>query len=157
MNRVILFFITSLIALMIGWGVGGYITYNKTIETVGKIPASPIIVKSYYDKEKHAVIFSFFNSGTLPLNVVSQSFVFKPGKESKEKSYQIENIPVNIPLIPLGITTVALKLKKGTEELKNGDVIMATIYYTHPLSKDVYSVAHRFEYGIKKNSPNNKK
>ena len=146
MNRVVLFFVTSLLALVLGWGIGGYITYNKTIEAVGKIPASPIIVKSIYDRNNHAVVFSILNMGTLPLTVVSESFIFKPGKESSEKRYEMKNIPASIPLIPLGITTVALKLKEGTQELKSGDIVMATLHYVHPLSKDVYTVSHKFEF-----------
>ncbi len=146
MNRVSLFFVTSLIALVLGWGIGGYITYNKTIEAVGKIPASPIIVKSVYNREKHSVVFSILNLGTLPLTVVSESFIFKPGKESSQKRYELKNIPTNIPLVPLGITTVALKLKEGTQELKSGDIVMATLHYVHPLSNDVYTVSHKFEY-----------
>ena len=146
MNRVILFFVTSLLALVIGWGIGGYITYNKTIEAVGKIPASPIIVKSVYDRSHHAVIFSILNLGTLPLTVVSESFIFKPGKESSEKRYKMENIPASIPLVPLGITTVTLKLKEGTQELKSGDIVMVTLHYIHPLSDDIYTISHKFEY-----------
>ncbi len=146
MNRVVFFFISSLLALVLGWGIGGYIAYNKTIDAVGKIPASPIIVKSVYDREKHAVVFSFLNPGTLPLTVIGEDFIFKPGKESKEKNYEIKNIPANIPLVPLGITTVALKLKEGTQELKTGDIVMATIHYIHPLSSDIYTVSHKFEY-----------
>ncbi len=150
MNRVILFIATSLLALVLGWGIGSYITYNNTIETIGKIPASPIVIGAKYDKATHSVIFSVFNPGTLPLYVNSQSFVFKPGKETTQKEYAVENIPVNIPLIPMGITSVALNLKKGTPDLKNGDIVLTTLYYTHPLSKDIYSVSHKFEYGKKK-------
>jgi hypothetical protein len=138
-----------LIALILGWGIGSYITYNNTIEKIGKIPGSPIIVSAKYDKENHAVIFSVLNPGTLPLKVVSQSFVFKPGKETSQTEYAIENIPVSIPLIPMGITSVALKLKSGTPELKKGDIVMTTLHYTHPLSKDLYSVTHKFEYTTK--------
>ncbi len=146
MNRVVLFFVTSILALVLGWGIGSYIAYNKTIEAVGKIPASPIIVKSVYDKSHHAVVFSILNLGTLPLTVVSESFIFKPGKESSEKRYKMENIPASIPLVPLGVTTVTLKLKKGTQELKSGDIVMATLHYIHPLSEDIYTVSHKFEY-----------
>ncbi len=146
MNRVFLFFVTSLLALILGWGIGGYITYNKTLDAVGKIPGSPIIIKSAYDKSSHSVIFSILNPGTLPLTVISESFVFKPGKETSEKRYEMKNIPAQVPLIPLGITTVSLKLKEGSQELKAGDIVMATIHYVHPLSDDVYTVSHKFEY-----------
>ena len=50
MNRVVLFFVSSIIAIMLGWGIGSYITYNNTIEAVGKIPGSPIVIGAVYDK-----------------------------------------------------------------------------------------------------------
>ncbi len=149
MNRVVFFIVSSLLALLIGWGIGSYITFNNTIEQVGKIPGSPIVVKVVYDKSAHAVVLSVLNPGTLPLTVTNESFVFKPGKETKQKQYSVENIPVKIPLLPLGITTVTIKLKKGTEALKNGDIVLTTLHYVHPLSKDVYTVSHKFEYSKK--------
>jgi len=148
MNRVVLFFVTSIIAIMLGWGIGGYITYNNTIEAVGKIPASPIIIGAVYDKSAHSVILSVMNPGTLPLTVKEESFTFKPGKQSSQKAYAVENIPVNIPLIPMGITTVAIKLKKETQELKVGDIVNTTLKYVHPLSKDEYFVKHGYEHGV---------
>jgi len=151
MNRVILFLVSSAIAILLGWGTGSYITYNKTMEAVGKIPASPIVVNVSYNKSTHSVIYSMFNPGTLPLTITAQSFIFKPGKETSEKKYSVQNIPVNIPLIPLGITTVSLKLKKGTKELMQGDIVQTTFHYKHPLSTDVYTVTHTFEYEKKEN------
>ena len=146
MNRVLVFFISSLLALLIGWGIGGYITYNNTIDKVGQIPASPIVVKSVYNKEAHAVIYSVYNPGTVPLTVTNQSFIFKPGKETTQKAYEVANIPVNIILPPLTTAIVRMNLKKGTEKLKQGDIILSTLHYVHPLSNDVYTVSHRFEY-----------
>ncbi len=146
MNKITIFFITSLIAIFLGWGIGSYITYNNTIEQVGKIPASPIITLAQYDKKNHAVLLSILNSGTIPLTVISKSFVFKPGKDSKQKSYEMANIPANIVLPPLAVTIVALDLKKGSNPLEAGDIVMSTIHYTHSLSKDVYTVSHKFEY-----------
>ncbi len=146
MNKTVIFFVTSIIAIFLGWGIGSYITYNNTIEKVGKIPASPIITLAEYDKKTHSVLLSILNPGTTPLTVTSKSFVFKPGKETAEKSYEMTNIPANIILPPLTITAVALNLKKNTNALKTGDVVMSTITYTHPLSKDTYTVSHRFEY-----------
>ncbi|WP_457638786.1 hypothetical protein [Persephonella sp.] len=144
MNRLTLFFVISIIGILLGWGIGGYITYNNTIEAVGKIPASPIVVKAVYDRPTHSVIFSVLNPGTLPLTVKKQSIRFTPGKSSGEKEYQIQDIPVNVPLIPLGITTVAVKLKKGSQELKTGDIVDITLEYVHPLSTDRYYVKHGY-------------
>ncbi|WP_029522344.1 hypothetical protein [Persephonella sp. KM09-Lau-8] len=148
MNRVVLFFVSSVIAIMLGWGIGSYITYNNTIEAVGKIPGSPIVIGAVYDKPTHSVVLSIMNPGTLPLTVKEESFIFKPGKQSSQQAYTVEHIPVNIPLIPMGITTVAIKLKKGTPELKTGDIVKTTLKYVHPLSKDEYFVKHGYEYGV---------
>jgi len=150
MNRVLFFIISSILAIILGWGIGTYITYNNTIERIGKIPASPIIKEATYDKKNHTIVFSVLNPGTLPLYVKAQSLVFKPGKESKEKEYTVENIPVDIPLIPMGITTVNIQLKKGTSKLKSGDIVMITLHYVHSLSQDIYSVVHSFEYSKEK-------
>ncbi|NPA12363.1 MAG: hypothetical protein GXO45_00085 [Aquificae bacterium] len=146
MNRITVFFVVAVVGILLGWGIGSYLTYNKTMEAVGKIPASPIVVKALYDKPIHAIVFSVFNPGTVPLNIKRQSFVFKPGKETTEKGYSMQNIPVDIPLPPLTITTVVIKLKKDTQELKVGDVVNVELEYIHPLSPDRYIVKHGYEH-----------
>ncbi len=136
----------SLLGVIVGWGVGSFLTYRKTIRAISSVPASPIIIGAKYDKAKNELLYSVYNPGTLPIKVFQESVVFTPGSKSKEAAYVISNIPVSVTLAPMAVTQVELKLKSGAESLKIGDVVAGTLYYTHPLSKDIYSVAHPFTY-----------
>ncbi|NPB06039.1 MAG: hypothetical protein GXO03_00375 [Aquificae bacterium] len=146
------FLISALIALaglMVGGGTASYLTYNKLIRQFQNIPGSPIILTAVYDKEKHILLYTITNPGTTPLTIVEKALVFTPGKESKEQAYILSNIPANVVLPPLSTVVVELKLKAETEELKPGDVVVATFTYQHPLSDDLYTVVHTFEHGPK--------
>ncbi len=139
--------VIALAGIVVGAGSGSYLTYNNLMRKVGSIPASPIVMQAKYDREKHQINYSILNPGTLPLTIVEKSFVFRPGKETKEKAYVVADIPASITLPPGAVTMVSLKLKEETEELKTGDVVVVTFTYTHPLSRDLYTVVHPFTYG----------
>ncbi len=136
----------ALAGLIVGGGVGSYFTSNKLLKQFQNIPGSPIILNAVYNKEKHLITYTVSNPGTLPITIIEKAFVFKPGKETKEKGYILSNIPANITIPPLSVLAVQLKLKEGTEKLKVGDLVIATFTYKHPLSKDFYNVVHTFEY-----------
>ena len=138
--------VIALVGIVVGAGSGSYLTYNNVMRKVGSIPASPVVLQAKYDKKKHQIDYSILNPGTLPLTIVEKSFVFRPGKETKEKAYVVADIPANIALPPGAVTMVSLKLKEETEKLKIGDVVVVTFTYTHPLSKDLYTVVHPFTY-----------
>jgi len=142
--------LVAFVTLFLGWAVGTFFTQRTVAKVVATIPGSPIVVDAKYDKEKHAVLYSILNPGGMPLTVVEESFVFTPGKKSKEEGYVVSHIPVHVVLPPGVVTTVELKLKAGTEKLKLGDAVLATFTYVHPLSKDLYSVIHPFTLGVKK-------
>ncbi len=133
-----------LMGLIVGAGAGSYLTYNNVMRKVGSIPASPIVLQAKYDREKHRLDYSILNPGTVPLKIVEKAFVFTPGKESKEKGYVVADIPANIVLPPGSVAVVSVDLKKGTQELQVGDVVVTTFTYTHELSKDLYTVVHPF-------------
>ena len=139
--------VIALAGIVVGAGSGSYLTYNNLMRKVGSIPASPIVMQAKYDREKHQINYSILNPGTLPLTIVEKSFVFRPGKETKEKAYVVADIPASITLPPGAVTMVSLKLKEETEKLKVGDVVVVTFTYTHPLSRDLYTVVHPFTYG----------
>jgi hypothetical protein len=136
--------LTLVFSLILGWNVGSFFAGRSAEKLVSQIPGSPVVINAKYDKEKHSIIYSVLNPGGMPLNVVEESFVFTPGKESKEKSYIVSHVPVHVVLPPGTITEVELKLKTGTEKLKVGDAVLATFTYVHPLSKDLYNVIHPF-------------
>ncbi|NPB08536.1 MAG: hypothetical protein GXN96_06370, partial [Aquificae bacterium] len=102
-----------------------------------------------YDKEKHLVRYAISNPGTTPITIIEKAVVFTPGKESKERAYILSDIPANIEIPPLSVVVAEIKLKAETEELKPGDVVVATFTYRHPLSRDLYTVVHSFEHGPK--------
>lgn len=144
-----LLILISFIMLFLGWIIGTFFTQRTVAKVVASIPASPIVVNAKYDKEKHAIYYSMLNPGGMPLTVVEESFVFTPGKNSKEKGYILSHIPVHVVLLPGAITQVELKLKAGTQKLQVGDAVLATFTYTHPLSKDIYTLVHPFTMGVK--------
>ncbi len=137
----------TVIALVLGWAIGGFFTGTSVSKVIASLPGSPIVVDAKYNKDSHTIEYSILNPGGTELNIIQESFVFKPGKETKEKSYIVSNIPVNVKLLPGVVTKVELKLKAGTEALHFGDVVLATFTYTHPLSPDLYTVVHPFTMG----------
>ncbi len=141
--------LVSLVALFLGWGIGEFFGTRSVERIVASIPASPIVVDAEYNRKNHSIVYSMLNPGGLPITIVNESFVFTPGKKSSEKEYVVSHIPVHVILPPGVITRVEMKLKSGTEKLKIGDAVWATFSYVHPLSPDIYTVAHPFTMGIK--------
>ena len=138
----------TIVAILLGWSIGAFFTERTVAKMVASIPASPIIVAAEYNKDKHAITYSILNPGGTELTVVQESFVFTPGKNSKEKGYIVSNLPVHVTLPPGVITAVELKLKEGTKKLQIGDAVLATFTYLHPLSSDLYTVVHPFKLGV---------
>ena len=143
----IVLIIVTIIAIFLGWTIGSFFTKTTVAKAISSIPASPIIVDAKYDKKIHTIKYYILNPGGTEITVIRQSFIFKPGKLSKEKEYIVSNIPANLKLPPGVITKLQLKLKKGTEKLKLGDIVLSTFSYVHPLSPDVYTVVHSFKMG----------
>ncbi len=144
--------VMTILALVLGWVIGGFFTSTSVSKVLASIPASPIVVDAKYNESNHTIEYSMLNPGGTSLTIIQESFVFQPGKETKEKSYIVSNIPVNVKLLPGVITKVELKLKAGTEALHFGDVVLATFTYTHPLSGDLYTVVHPFTMGQAKSA-----
>lgn len=136
--------ISIVLALILGWFIGNFITGTTVAKAIASIPGSPIVMDAKYNKEKHSIEYSVLNPGGTELRIVEEAFVFKPGKETKEEAYVLSHIPANIKLPPRAITKVELALKAGTEKLHFGDVVMTTFTYTHGLSNDLYTVMHPF-------------
>ena len=143
----IVLIVVTIVAIFLGWTIGSFFTGTTVAKAISSIPASPIIVDAKYDKDSHSIDYSILNPGGTEITIIQQSFIFKPGKESKEKGYIVSNVPENLKLPPGVITKLQLRLKKGTEKLKLGDIVLSTFSYIHPLSPDVYTIAHSFEMG----------
>jgi len=138
----------SIVALILGWGIGSFFTERSVAKLVASIPASPIVVDAHYNREKHMITYSILNPGGTPLTIVDESFVFTPGKNSQQKAYIVSHVPIHQVLPPGVITQVKLKLKAGTEKLQIGDAVLATFTYVHPLSPDIYTVTTPFKLGM---------
>ncbi len=149
--------IVALVSIFLGWTIGNFFTTTTLSKAIAQIPASPIILSAEYNKKEHSITYSILNSGGTEVKIVQQSFIFKPGKESNEKGYIVSNIPVNIKLNPGVITKLEMKLKKGTEKLHIGDIVLSTFSYVHPLSTDIYTIAHSFELGTSNKENSNSK
>ncbi len=136
----------AILGLFVGAGAGGYITYNRVMRTVQNIPASPIVVGAEYDRDNNRLVFSVLNPGTLPLSLDNYSIAFTPGESTQQQAYFISNIPLGITINPMEVAVVYINLKEQALPLEIGDIVTTTIFYTHPLSPDVYSVVHPFVY-----------
>ncbi len=146
-KRVWLLLFVALLGLFIGFGAGGYLTANRVATAMEQIPASPIVLDTTYDKEQNQLALSMFNPGPIPLRLESYTVTFTPGSETKEAAYVISEIPVQLTLPPFEVVTVSVNLKEHTEELAVGDLVTISIFYTHPLSPDVYSIIHPYTQG----------
>jgi len=142
------FILVSIAMLLLGWGIGEFFAMRSVAKVVSAIPASPIVVDAKYNKDKHSITYSILNPGGTPLTIVDESFVFTPGSKSSQEGYIVSHVPVHVVLPPGVVTKVELKLKAGTEKLKIGDAVLATFTYVHPLSSDLYTVAHPFKMGV---------
>jgi hypothetical protein len=135
--------LTVIVGLLVGMGVGGYITYTTTAKYVQSVPGAPIVVGAKYDEAKNAMVLDIFNSGGLPITVTGSGLVFKP---KNGNGYAIANIPVNV-VIPGGtIARVEIKLKENTE-VNIGDILSGTIVYAYPYIPQVYSTTFNLTVG----------
>ncbi len=146
-KRVWIVLIIAVLGLLIGFGAGGYLTANRVITAMEQIPASPIVLNAVYEKEHNQLALSVFNPGPVPLHLESYSITFTPGTESKEAAYIVSEIPIQLDIPPFDVITVFVNLKEQTEKLAVGDLVTVSIFYTHPLSPDVYSVIHPYTQG----------
>ncbi len=146
-RRIWLILIIAVLGLFIGFGAGGYLTANRVITAMEQIPASPIVLDTVYEKEANQLALSLFNPGPVPLRLQNYTVTFTPGSETKEAAYVISEIPIDLTLPPFEVVTVLANLKEHTETLAVGDLVTLSIFYTHPLSPDVYSIIHPYMQG----------
>ncbi len=145
-----LILIIALAGLLVGGGAGNYLGFYRAMGLIGKLPASPIVLNAVYNEKHNSIVYSIYNPGTVPLEMVEGSFVFTPGKKSTQGEYILSHIPLGVTLKPSSVTLVEMRLKEGSQKLQLGDVVVGTLSYTHPFSPDVYAVIHPFTYEGKK-------
>jgi len=145
-KRVWIILIIALLGLFIGFSAGGYLTSHRVMRAVEQIPASPIVLDTVYDKEQGQLALSILNPGPLPLHLENHTVTFTPGSETDEAAYVVSNIPMDVTLPPFEMAIVVINLKEHTADLQVGDLVTVSIFYSHPLSPDVYSVLHPYTY-----------
>ncbi len=145
-KRVWIILIIALLGLFIGFSAGGYLTTNRVMRAVEQIPASPLVLDTVYDKEQNQLALSILNPGPLPLRLQNHTITFTPGSETEEAAYVVSNIPMDVTIPPFEMAIVVINLKEHTADLQVGDLVTVSIFYTHPLSPDVYTVIHPYAY-----------
>jgi len=145
-KRVWIILLIALLGLFIGFSVGGYLTTNRVMRAVEQIPASPIVLDTVYDKDHNQLALSIMNPGPMPLHLENHTITFTPGSETEEAAYVVSNIPMDVTIPPFEVAIVVINLKENTADLQLGDLVTVSVFYTHPLSPDVYTVIHPYTY-----------
>jgi len=142
---------TLVIALLLGFAIGSFSAASRARTAVADAEAlaagiapSPVVTSARYDKANGALVLRVFNPGLVPLRLIDQSLVFKPGAASKQEAYALAAVPLGVDLAPLSVVEVKLDLKPKSQKLEVGDVLAASISYVHPYSKDFYTLTHVF-------------
>jgi len=143
---------TLLLALALGFAVGSYSAASRaraaiaTAEALAAgIPPSPVVTAARYDKANSALVLRILNPGLVPVQLIDQSLVFKPGAASAQEAYALTALPLGVEIAPLSELEVQIKLKPESEDLAVGDVLAASVSYTHPYSGDLYVLTHVFK------------
>ncbi|WP_457628592.1 hypothetical protein [Oceanithermus sp.] len=143
---------TLVIALALGFALGSYSAASRaraaiaTAEALAAgIPPSPVVTSARYDKANDALVLKILNPGLVPVQLIDQSLVFKPGAASEQEAYALAAIPLGVEVPPLAELEVQIKLKPESKKLAAGDVLAASVTYAHPYSNDLYMLTHVFK------------
>lgn len=143
---------TLVLALLLGFAIGSFSAASRARAAVtaaeslaAGIPPAPVVTSTRYDKANDALTLRVLNPGLVPVKLVDQSIIFKPGAASKQEAYALTAIPLGVEVAPLSEVEVQLKLKPNAEKLEVGDVLAASVSFTHPYSRDIYVLSHVFK------------
>ena len=115
------------------------------------IPVSPVVMDSYYDEDKWILTLKVANPGSMPVELVSKSVMLKPAQSNVPEVAMVE-IPLGVVLN--GGDEIVINMQISAEakwKFKVGDVLLSTITYRLPVSRDLYSVVHMFTKSTTKN------
>ena len=140
-----------IIALLLGFAIGSFSAASRaraavtTAEALAAgIPPSPVVTSARYDKANDQLVLRVLNPGLVPVKLIEQNLVFKPGAASQQEAYALTAIPLGLEIAPLSAVEIQLKLKPESKKLEVGDVLAASVSYTHPFSRDLYVLTHVF-------------
>jgi len=135
--------LTVVVGLLVGMGVGGFISYTTTKDYLKSVPGAPLVVGAGYDEDKNALVLDVYNSGGLPIAVSEGQLVFKP-KEGE--GYAIASVPIRTTIPSTSIVRIEIKLKEQTV-VKEGDLISGTIVYAYPYIPQIYTATFKLTFG----------
>jgi len=135
--------LVTVLGVLVGMGIGGFVTYQSVKGYVQSVPGSPIVVGADYKKDKNALVLTVFNPGGLPLTVLTGDVLFKP-KEGK--GYAVANIPLNTVIPGGSVVALVINLKKD-QVVKEGDLIRGGFTYRYPYIGQVYYTSYPLTVG----------
>jgi len=137
--------VVIIVGLLLGMGIGGFITYNSTKHYLQVVPGAPIVVGASYDREQNRLNLDIFNPGGLPIVVDSTSLIFKP---QKGNGYVLANIPSQVVIPPTTITRLVLNLRQDTKgKVQIGDILVGGFTYHYPAIKQIYTTSYTLTVG----------
>jgi len=137
--------LVTIVGILLGMGLGSFITYSSTANLIKSLPGAPIVVGAKYDQEQNALVVDVFNPGGLPIVVESTGLVFKP---KSGNGYALANLPANVVISGGSIARLVIKLKpESSGKVQLGDIISATLVYHYPYIPQVYTTAFSLTVG----------
>jgi hypothetical protein len=137
--------LVTIVGVLLGMGIGGFISYSSVSKTVKSLPGAPLVVGAKYDKDQNALVLDVFNPGGLPIYVETTALVFKP---KQGNGYQLANIPANVKIDGGTIARLVLNLKQESKgNVQIGDVLTATLVYHYPYIPQVYTTTYSLTVG----------
>ena len=137
--------LVTIVGVLLGMGIGGFVTYTSVVQTVKSIPGAPIVVGAKYDSDQNALVLDLFNPGGLPIYVETTGLVFKP---KNGQGYQLANLPANVKVEGGSIARLVITLKETSKgKVEIGDIISGTLVYHYPYIPQVYTTTYSFTVG----------
>ncbi len=132
----------TVVGVLVGMGLGGFITYRSVQAYLDSVPGAPVVVGAEYSKEKNALILTVFNPGGLPITVVGGSLVFKP---KNGEGYSLTNLPVEAVIPPQKAVSLVINLQERTAA--EGDLIEGGFTYRYPYIGQLYYTSYPLTVG----------
>jgi hypothetical protein len=132
--------LVTIVGVLVGMGIGGFVTYKGVSSLIKSIPGSPVVVGAQYDKDQNALVLNVFNPGGLPMVVETTSLIFKP---KNGQGYALANIPANVTVPGGAIVQLVIKLKAESKgKVQIGDILQGGFTYRYPGIPQTYFTSY---------------
>ncbi len=138
----------TLLALLVGWGTGSYLTSARATAALANLPAAPVVLSAAYDKQDRRLTLTVSNPGLVPIELLDKTLVFRPA--SGKGGWELARAPLPggvVELAPGSIEALVLELKEGSPDLKIGDVLASSLTYRYANLPDLYQLTHLYRSG----------